>query len=72
MEAIPKEKPKFYTHIQFQTNIGTFCIELYYRHAPKVCIFVVQPILFVTLESWKQQLRRFSIVVDSSISISFY
>jgi len=37
MEATPKEKPKFFTHVQFQTNIGTFCIELYYRHAPKSC-----------------------------------
>jgi len=30
-------RPSFYTHVQFQTNIGTFCIELYYRHAPKAC-----------------------------------
>ena len=26
-----------YTHVQFETSIGTFCIELYYQHAPRTC-----------------------------------
>lgn len=31
------QTPSFYTHVQFETNVGIFCIELYYRHAPKAC-----------------------------------
>jgi peptidyl-prolyl cis-trans isomerase-like 1 len=26
-----------YTHVQFDTSIGTFVVELYYRHAPRTC-----------------------------------
>ncbi|GFH49345.1 peptidyl-prolyl cis-trans isomerase-like 1 [Chaetoceros tenuissimus] len=26
-----------FTHVQFDTSIGTFVIELYYRHTPKTC-----------------------------------
>lgn len=26
-----------YTHVQFDTSIGTFVIELYYKHAPRTC-----------------------------------
>lgn len=26
-----------YTHVQFETSIGKFVIELYYRHAPRTC-----------------------------------
>jgi len=26
-----------YTHVQFDTSIGTFVVELYYRHAPQTC-----------------------------------
>ncbi|KAI2511107.1 hypothetical protein MHU86_3242 [Fragilaria crotonensis] len=26
-----------YTHVQFETNVGTFCIELYYQHTPRTC-----------------------------------
>ena len=29
------EKP--YTHVEFQTSVGTFCVELYYRHTPRTC-----------------------------------
>ena len=26
-----------YTHVQFETSVGTFCVELYYQHAPRTC-----------------------------------
>lgn len=26
-----------YTHVQFDTSIGTFVVELYHRHAPRTC-----------------------------------
>lgn len=26
-----------FTHVQFDTTIGTFVVELYYQHAPKTC-----------------------------------
>lgn len=26
-----------YTHVQFDTTMGTFVIELYHRHAPRTC-----------------------------------
>mmetsp|Transcript_963 Transcript_963/g.1167 ORF Transcript_963/g.1167 Transcript_963/m.1167 type:complete len:188 (-) Transcript_963:208-771(-) len=26
-----------YTHVQFDTNIGSFTIELYYKHTPRTC-----------------------------------
>jgi peptidyl-prolyl cis-trans isomerase-like 1 len=26
-----------YTHVKFDTNIGSFTIELYYKHAPRTC-----------------------------------
>mmetsp|Transcript_611 Transcript_611/g.1262 ORF Transcript_611/g.1262 Transcript_611/m.1262 type:complete len:188 (-) Transcript_611:373-936(-) len=26
-----------YTHVQFETSMGTFVVELYYRHAPRTC-----------------------------------
>ncbi|KAL3809094.1 hypothetical protein ACHAXA_010615 [Cyclostephanos tholiformis] len=26
-----------YTHVQFDTTVGTFVIELYHRHAPRTC-----------------------------------
>uniref|UniRef100_A0A7S1Y7R9 Peptidyl-prolyl cis-trans isomerase n=1 Tax=Grammatophora oceanica TaxID=210454 RepID=A0A7S1Y7R9_9STRA len=29
--------PQPFTHVQFDLNIGTFVIELYYRHAPRTC-----------------------------------
>ena len=25
------------THVQFDTSVGTFTVELYYKHAPKSC-----------------------------------
>lgn len=26
-----------YTHVKFETNIGIFVVELYYKHAPRTC-----------------------------------
>ena len=26
-----------WTHVQFDTTVGTFVIELYYKHAPRTC-----------------------------------
>jgi len=34
---ITESKPTPYTHVQFDTNIGSFVVELYYKHVPKTC-----------------------------------
>lgn len=26
-----------WTHVEFQTSVGTFCVELYHRHTPRTC-----------------------------------
>lgn len=33
----PSSSSDPYTHVQFDTSIGTFVVELYYRHAPRTC-----------------------------------
>lgn len=35
MSAPPTEDP--WTHVQFDTSIGTFAVELYFNHAPRTC-----------------------------------
>lgn len=29
--------PQQWTHVQFDTSIGSFVVELYYKHAPRTC-----------------------------------
>ena len=36
MSSIQQESSP-YTHVQFNTSIGSFTIELYYKHTPKTC-----------------------------------
>ena len=33
--SVEEDKPNTWTHVQFDTSIGTFVVELYYKHAPR-------------------------------------
>ena len=35
--SAPNSGENPYTHVQFDTSVGTFVVELYYRHAPRTC-----------------------------------